>query len=90
MKKAKSPLHPEDMRKEYKRADFSKLERGKFYKQAVAGTHVVLLEPALAKAFPTSESVNQALSGLLTLAQRTIRSTRRTAVRAKVATRGTT
>ena len=62
---------PEEMRKEYKRPDFSKLERGKFYKQAVAGTHVVLLEPSIAKAFPTSEAVNEALSGLLTLAQRT-------------------
>ena len=89
MKKAKSPLHPEAMRKEYKRADFSKLERGKFYQQAVAGRQVVLLDPALAKAFPTSESVNEALSGLVTLAKRAIRP-RRTGVRAKGATRGTT
>ena len=55
------------MRTEYKRADFNKLERGKFYK-ATKDTAVVLLDPALAKAFPTSASVNEALRGLLTLA----------------------
>ena len=65
MKKTK-----DEMRAEYKRSDFSKLERGKFYSRAVAGTHVVLLEPSVAKAFPTSEAVNEALSGLLALAKR--------------------
>ena len=35
MKKANPLPLPEEMRKEYKRSDFSKLERGKFYKQAV-------------------------------------------------------
>ena len=59
MKKANPQPLPEEMRKEYKRSDFSKLERGKFYKQAVAGTHVVLLEPSIAKAFPTSEAFNE-------------------------------
>ena len=58
----------DEMRLAYKRSDFTKLERGKFYKEAVKGTSVVLLDPALAKAFPTSESVNQALRGLLTIA----------------------
>ena len=86
--KKDSPLPlPEEMRKEYKRSDFSKLVRGKFYKQAIAGTHVVLLEPSIAKAFPTSEAVNEALSGLLTLAKRTTRLTRRSSARAKVVAR---
>ncbi len=58
----------DDMRTEYKRSDFAKLERGKFYKEVVKGTAVVLLDPALAKAFPSSEAVNEALRGLLTLA----------------------
>lgn len=83
MKKASPQPSPPEMRKEYKRSDFSKLERGKFYKQAVAGTHVVLLEPSVAKAFPTSEAVNEALTGLLTLAKRTTRLTRRSSGRAK-------
>ena len=89
MKKANPQPLLEEMRKEYKRPDFSKLERGKFYKQAVAGTHVVLLKPSVAKAFPTSEAVNEALSGLLTLAQRTTGLTRRSSGRTKTARRST-
>ncbi len=87
MKKANPQPLPEEMRKEYKRSDFSKLERGKFYKLAVSGTHVVLLEPSVAKAFPTSEAVNEALSGLLTLAKRTAGLTRRSSGRTKAARR---
>ena len=33
------------MRPEYKRSDFAKLERGKFYAEATAGTYVVILDP---------------------------------------------
>ena len=46
MKKVK-----DEMRTEYKRADFTSLARGKFYKEAVKGTAVALLNPAIAKAF---------------------------------------
>lgn len=67
----------DDMRAEYKRSDFAKLERGKFYKEVVKGTAVVLLDPALAKAFPSSEAVNEALRGLLTLATAATRITGR-------------
>jgi hypothetical protein len=72
MKKGKA-----DMRSEYKRSDFAKLERGKFYPAVAAGTSVVLLEPAIAKAFPTSKAVNEALASLLVLAEKTTRITRR-------------
>lgn len=65
------------MRREYKRSDFARLERGRFFKEAAKGTTVVLLDPAVAKAFPTSEAVNDALRGLLTLAKRTAGTTRR-------------
>lgn len=54
-----------EMQAEYKCSDFSKLERGKFFKAATKGTSVALIEPKLAKAFPTSEAVNEALRGLL-------------------------
>lgn len=54
-----------EMRAEYKCFDFSKLDRGKFFKAATKGTSVALMEPKLAKAFPTSEAVNEALRGLL-------------------------
>jgi hypothetical protein len=67
----------DDMRAEYKRSDFVTLERGKFYKEAVKGTSVALLDPAIAKAFPTSEAVNAALRGLLTLTEETARITGR-------------
>lgn len=67
MKKAK-----DEMRSEYKRSDFAKLERGKFYAEVAAGTSVALLEPAIAKAFPTSKAVNEALAGLLVLTEKNI------------------
>lgn len=84
MKKTK-----DEMRSDYKRSDFAKLERGKFYAEAAAGTSVALLEPAIARAFPTSKSVNEALAGLLVLTEKTSRLTRRsTRTRAKVARTG--
>jgi len=72
MKKADS-----EMRAEYKRSDFAKLERGKFFQEAAKGTSVALIDPTLAKAFPTSEAVNEALRGLLALADETARITGR-------------
>jgi len=72
MKKVK-----EELRAEYKRSDFASLERGKFYKEAVKGTSVALLDPVVAKAFPTSEAVNEALLGLLALTEKTARITAR-------------
>ena len=78
MKKGK-----DEMRAEYKRADFPKLERSKFYAEVVKGTSVALLDPAIAKAFPTSEAVNEALFGLLALTEKTARITRRSSGRVK-------
>ncbi len=57
------------MRKEYKRSDFTRLEPGRFHAEARAGTCVALLDPAVAKAFPTSKAVNDALQGLLRIAE---------------------
>ena len=50
------------MKDEY---DFSKGERGKYAKQYAAGTNVILLDPDVAKEFPSSESVNKALRTLI-------------------------
>jgi hypothetical protein len=50
------------MKNEY---DFSKGVRGKYAKQYAEGTNVILLDPDVAKAFPTSESVNEALRSLI-------------------------
>jgi len=84
MKKAK-----DEMRPEYKRSDFAKLERGKFHAEVAKGTAVALLDPSVAKAFPTSRAVNEALSGLLALTEKASRITRRsTRTRAKPARAG--
>ena len=47
-----------EMRPEY---DFSEGERGKYVRRFQEGTNVVVLEPDVAAAFPTSEAVNAAL-----------------------------
>jgi len=84
MKKAK-----DEMRPEYKRSDFATLERGKFYAEVTKGSTVVLLSPANAKAFPTSQAVNDALAGLLSHSKRASRITRRsTRTRAKATRAG--
>src|SRR2546428_636050 len=56
MKVTASP--PDDMRPEY---DFSGGVRGKFYKEYMKGTNVVLLDPDVAEVFPDSRAVNEAL-----------------------------
>ena len=49
------------MRAEY-RFDYSKAERGKYYKRLLkAGSHVVVLDRDVAREFPDCASVNRAL-----------------------------
>ncbi len=67
----------DEMKPSYKRSNLAKLERGKFHTEVVRGTAVALLEPAIAKAFPTSRAVNEALAGLLALTEKTSRITHR-------------
>jgi len=55
------------MKKEY---DFSKGERGKFYRPGAKLNLPVYLEPELKKYFPDSESVNEALRCLLPIVSR--------------------
>jgi len=69
MKKEVDELEDE-LRPEY---DFSKMAggvRGKYVERYRAGTNLVLLDPDIAKAFPTDASVNEALRLLLQIAQR--------------------
>ena len=49
--------HVIEWRPEYERSDFGKLVRGKYAARASAGTNVVILEPAVAKAFPFDRAV---------------------------------
>ena len=59
----------EEMRKEYKREDLGKGMRGKYFTEYKKGTNLVLLSPDVAKAFPNDDSVNEALRGLMKIAQ---------------------
>ena len=67
MKKSRSRRKPEEMRPEY---DFSGGVRNKYADCYRAGTNVVLLEPDVARAFPDSKSVNDALRAILSIAKR--------------------
>lgn len=51
-----------DMLDEY---DFSKGVIGKYAKQYAEGTNIIVLEPDVAKVFPDSAAVNQALRQLI-------------------------
>jgi hypothetical protein len=77
MRKART----DDLRSEYKREDLGRGLRGKYFESYHKGTNLVLLSPDVAKAFPSEESVNDALRFLINVTQkstgRTIRSTGR-------------
>ena len=66
MKKARAERDGE-MLTEY---DFSKGLRDKYAKRYEAGSNVVVLSPEVAKAFPTAESVNEALLALVKIARK--------------------
>lgn len=66
MKKARRERQ-DDILPEY---DFSKGVRGKYAKRYAEGTNVVVLSPDMAKVFPTSESVNEALRTLVLVARK--------------------
>ena len=64
----------DELRSQY---DLSKLKnrvRGKYVERFQQGTNLVLLEPEIAKAFPDSESVNNALRMLMQVAENQNRS----------------
>jgi hypothetical protein len=73
----------DDIRPEYRREDLGKGVRGKYLGRVSRGTNLVLLDDKVAKAFPTSEAVNEALLGLLALTEQTARITRRSGPRTK-------
>ena len=68
----------DDLRREYNLDDLKGAVRGKYYKRAIAGTNLVLLEPDIARAFPDSDSVNRALRLLRDVATKSAGQTRRT------------
>jgi hypothetical protein len=70
MKKAKSAVG-DDLRLEYRREDLGKGVGGKYFSSYQKGSNLVLLNPGVARAFPTSDAVNEALRGLLQLTEQT-------------------
>ena len=84
MKKASAKRRGNDLRAEYDLRRLKRGARGKYYRQATAGTNLVLLEPDVARAFPNSSTVNRALRLLREVA---VSSARRTGKRAAGRTR---
>ena len=56
---------------ELKREQLGVGVRGKYFKRYAHASNVVVLQPEIQKAFPTSEAVNKALTSLLAFAQET-------------------
>jgi hypothetical protein len=78
MKKAKSKIIDDDLRPEYKRSDFGVMKRGEYAARARAALKIAVLKPEIAKAFPTSEAVNDALAMMLHIASESKRVTAKT------------
>ena len=73
----KTKERPDDLRPEYDFAALGKAVRGKYYQAAMAGSNLVLLDPDVARAFPTPEAVNEALRMLAGVAEQASRSVRK-------------
>ena len=69
MKKVSTRKKSDGLRSEYDLARLGAGVRGKYYRQAAAGTNLVLLEPELARVFKDSASVNRALRLLVDAAK---------------------
>ena len=63
MKKTNS--QPDELRSEYKRSDFKKLERGRYHERVRKSSNVIVLDPEIAAVFPNSAAVNKALHSLI-------------------------
>lgn len=88
MKKVKSEKH-DWLRAEYKREDLGPIVRGKYARRIATESNVVVIDPAVAKAFPNEAAVNAALRGLVDLAKASTRPTgRSTRSRSRVARAG--
>lgn len=81
MKKAPVKRLDDDLRPEYDLTQLKGGVRGKYYKQACAGTNLILIEPDLAEVFPDASSVNRALRLLVDAAGAAAAHSRRTGKR---------
>ena len=77
MKKA-NPRKSDELRSEYTRSDFpGGFVRGKYAARIEKESNLVVLNPDVAVAFPTTEAVNEALSSLIRVAKLVARPTMR-------------
>ncbi len=60
----------EDMRADYRREDLGTGVRGKYLRRYSKGNNLVLLDDRVVRAFPNADAVNEALLGLLALAEK--------------------
>lgn len=65
MKKDKMTSDDEELRPEYQSDELKGGVRGKYLEQYRKGTNLALLAPDVRDAFPTDESVNEALRSLM-------------------------
>ena len=70
MKKTSTNKADQDI-PELKREQLGAGVRGKYFKRFTKGSNIVVLQPEIQKAFPTSEAVNKALATMLAFAQET-------------------
>ncbi|MCX5855458.1 MAG: hypothetical protein WCH07_09035 [Deltaproteobacteria bacterium] len=80
MKKVKES---DELRPEYRREDMGQGIRGKYYESYQKGTNLVLINPDVAKVFPTEAAVNEALMSLIKVAQKSTGLTSHSTGRAK-------
>ena len=67
MKKVKQS---DELRPEYRREDLGQGIRGKYFESYQKGTNLILLNPDVAKVFPTEAAVNEALRSLIAVARK--------------------
>ena len=70
MKKVSTKMADQNI-PELKRDQLGKGVRGKYLKHIIQGSNIVVLQPEIQTAFPTSEAVNKALASMLAFAQET-------------------
>jgi hypothetical protein len=80
MKKVKEA---DELRPEYKRENLGEGVRGKYFESYQKGSNLVLLNPEVAKVFPTEAAVNEALMSLINVAKKSTGLTPHSTGRAK-------
>ena len=74
---SKTTQHTDDLLPEYDFPSIAGGVRGKYYRRYREGVNLVLLDPDLARAFPTDAAVNDALRKVLRAAKASRRGTTR-------------